>query len=307
MIDLKEQITQSADQLEEVYTLVGSVPADVSLLTECYEYWSEKSNLHHTLRTTAVLLDVRDRATEVAKRLIDPDRIKNEEERVKQSGSPANTFLYDGVLMDFSVARHLAVTSYIATTWSIYDRLTNVCGRLAAVAEIANNPKQNPKMCENFLNDKKNFFGFSMQFHLKKAYSWPLKVSYRFRNWLVHDGYEANGVPVFRGERISDGLYLHAEAMESLSKSEYLCNDKDFCCLKQDENFPWYDESLLTILDKYHKEADIMFTGLLDWSVSSFVGQVKSFSERDRDALAAAFAGERCCINTKVKEADIHG
>ena len=161
---------------------------------------------------------------------------------------------------------------------------------LAATAEIAGNPKQNPKMCEDFLNDKKNFFGFSMQFHLKKAYSWPLKVSYIFRNWLVHDGYEANGVPVFRGDRISDGLYLNEDAIKLLSESKYPCNDKDFCCLKNDEKFPWYDKSLLTILDKYHGEADIMFASLLKWSVDSFEGQISSFTERDRDILAATVA-----------------
>lgn len=37
-----------------------------------------------------------------------------------------NEISYNGLSMDFTIARHLALTSYVSVTWSIYDRLANV-------------------------------------------------------------------------------------------------------------------------------------------------------------------------------------
>jgi hypothetical protein len=62
------------------------------------------------------------------------------------------------------------------------------------------------------------------------------------------------------------------------------------CCLSAEPDHPWYDRSILTVLDNCHGELDQMFCGLLRWSVNSFIGQVDAFSGRDRGAMAMSAA-----------------
>lgn len=277
MVDLKEDILRSAKKLEKAWVLVQSPPKTI-LPIECYEHWTKKASLHRVLSSTGDILPARKKAWEILQSV--PSILENTEE-----GS--NNVKYGDHKMDFSIFRHLLLTPYVTTTWAIYDRLANVCGRLAAISNLSENPKQNPKIFEDFLN-KKDTLGFSAHKHLKQAYSWPLKVSYKIRNWLVHEGYEEGTISMFKGNKITDGFTLHDDAIRYL---ESCCNHKDFnneaCNLKNIEEC-WQKKNLLTILDIYHAEIDTMFSGLIKWSVDSFVSQIISFSERDKEALTSA-------------------
>ena len=185
--------------------------------------------------------------------------------------------------LDFGIARHLSLVSYVASVWSIYDRVSNACGRLAAISEIAENPRQNPKACEDLIG-KKDTHGFSVQFHIREAYAWPLRVSYKVRNWLLHEGWEENSIPLFRGDSIGDGLLLHDDAARHLEKCSGYSTDGgkiSGCCLSSSEEC-WPTSDLLLILPNYHAELDALFSGLLKWSVDSFVGKIEAFTARDR-------------------------
>jgi len=161
--------------------------------------------------------------------------------------------------------------------------MANVCGRLAGTSELAENPKKNPKVCEDLLS--KQMSGFSSHLHIQEAYSWPLKVSYKVRNWLVHEGYEEWSTQLFQGHRLTDGFLLNTEAK---AKLQIYCDYQDdgngkvktSCISEADEC--WKHSDLLRILEQYNKEIDTMFTALLKWSVNSFVGQIKAFAARDQ-------------------------
>lgn len=186
--------------------------------------------------------------------------------------------------MEFGVARHLSLTAYASVTWSIYDRLANACGRLAGVSEIAENPKKNPKACEDFLGTK-DVLGFAGHLHIRESYSWPLKTAYKIRNWLLHEGYEEGGTPLFQGDRIDDRLFLHGDAIKHLQNScGFTENDGKIAlsCVGKDREC-WIRGNLLEILELYHTEIDTMLTALLKWSVDSFVGQIKAFAARDQE------------------------
>lgn len=202
MIDLRAHIKQSAHDLQSVWTDLQAVN-NSALPPECYEQWIKKAAYFKVLNGTDSLLDAREIAWLAVEALAVPPNGGN----VQQ-----NTVVFGTLTMDFAVARHLALTTYVAVTWSVFDRLTNVCGRLAGISSMAENPSRNPKVFEGFFG-KEDMLGFSGQMHLRNAYSWPLRVSYKLRNWLVHEGYEVGETPLFAGDRIADGFRLHDSAV----------------------------------------------------------------------------------------------
>jgi len=194
-----------------------------------------------------------------------------------------NIVAYGNIEMDYAIARHLALASYVSVVWSAYDRIANVCGRIAGIKDLALNPQQNPKVFEDFLGDKDRL-GFASQSHIREAYGWPVRVSYRCRNWLIHEGYEIGGTPLFAGNRIQDGFLLDNKAVDLLQKACGHSSDNGklaACCIAAGDT-SWDSKDLLRILDLYHAEMDIMFAALLKWSVDSFTGQIRIFAERDR-------------------------
>jgi len=314
MSRLKKQVEESAGQLRGVWEKVSRRPANTALPASCYERWEAMTALHSELTGTVPLFGVRDKAWDIVKSLVDADRIDREAKRVSHESfdatKPVPNFTHDAIPMDFSEARHLALTSYVTVTWSIYDRLSNVCGRLAATESVFGNPKRNPKLCgdllarrkENGTNNQgkngygKQLFAFSMQHHLVSAYAWPANVAYKLRNWLVHEGYEEKSIPLFSSDRIEDGLRLHPDVVSHLEEVCAWSDDGEGnpreCCIKGDEG-PWrrgQEVDLLSILETYHSEIDTMFVSLVQWTVESLVGQIAAFAVRDKAVLAVAAA-----------------
>jgi hypothetical protein len=297
MADLETQVRNSANQLRNACQTAGLRPAGIALPTKCYEEWETIASLHASLTKTIPLFEGRNKAWDVMKTLASADRASREADlvsrRTSNAGEPTPNFTFDGVPMDFSLARHLAVSGYVCVSWSLYDRLANVCGRLASWKDIPNNPWQDPKLWGNLMGEGNNALGgFMIQQHLANAYGWPTGVAYKIRNWLVHDGGDVGQNGFFQGTQVTDGLLLHADAVAYLEKCcGYKCENGRInrCCLAATEE-PWPTRNLLLILDKYHGEIDAMLTCLVKWSVDSLVGQVTAFSERDRPLFMTAAA-----------------
>lgn len=300
MADLKTQVASSAGQLRDAWQVASTKPTGIALPPKCYEDWESLSSLHSKLTNTVPLFDVRSRAWTMMKELVSKKRTDKEaaeahlRSALAESTAPTvPNFSFDGQAMDFTLARHFAVTGYVCASWSLYDRLANVCGRLASWKNIPDDPWQDPKLWGNLMGEaSKNLGGFLIQQPLASAYGWPAGVAYKIRNWLVHDGGDVGRGGFFRGNQIEDGFILHPDAVEHLEKCcGYKCENGRIsrCCLAVTEE-PWPTRDLLAILGKYHGEIDSMLIYLVKWSVDSFVGQVTAFSERDRQILVMAAA-----------------
>ncbi len=273
MADLPTHITESAQDLKSAWTWLQGVSPSV-LPSRCYEQWTKRAMLHRVLDGTSSIFPTRQAAWDAVQAVVTS---------ATNAPDPAiNIVQHGGIEMDFSIARHLSLTSYVAVSWAAYDRLANVCGRLAGIAELAENPRQNPKACEDFLG-KKDILGFASHLHVREGYAWPLKISYKVRNWLVHEGYEEGGTPLFSGDRIPDGFRLHEDAAKYLQK----CCDYgvdtgriEHCCISAADEC-WDTRDLLQILTAYHQEVDELFSALVKWSVNAFIGQIQVFAARD--------------------------
>ena len=274
MPDLRSQIQESAEKLRIAYNFVSGNPSS-ALPIACYEFWIERTQLHSVIHRTEQLIVARQAAWDLVNALA--------QSQITKSEAGFDFVLFNGIEMHFSVARHLAFTSYAATTWSIYDRLSNVCGRLSASGEFADNPKNNPKACDDFFETKKSKLGFSIPRVIASSYQWPLRASYKLRNWFVHEGYEEGETPMFIGPNMMDRFVLHDDAIQLIEKAcgykSDGAGDISSCCIEV-ANEPWPTKDLFQILPAYNDEVDLMFTALLKWCVDSIDSQVRAFAAR---------------------------
>ena len=286
MADLGSIINVNANRLASALAQVAvSSATPVSLSLGCYALWQKRSELHSALRGTSDLLPMRDQAWDIAAEV---------HGAIDDADTAGSNVRFCGRRVSFATARHLALSAYITSNWTVYDRLCNVCGRLVGHESIGNNPlpTANPKLIEHFMHaskDKNKQHGFSLGLVVPAAYGWPAKVSYVIRNWFVHEGLEADGIALFQGNDVRDSFLLGSDAMRRI---EAMCSADGIqhsqCCLSADANHPWYDRDLLTILKIYNGEVDDLLGALLNWSVNAFVSQITIFTERDMGALAAA-------------------
>lgn len=273
MDNLQIQIEESVIKLRRVWEWLKTLPSS-ALPFQCFAKWTEQTALFQVLDATSELISARSAAWNSVLSTLKATSLVN--------GRP-NTVYFGNQELDFSIARHLSLVSYMTTTWAIYDRLSNICGRLCATSKVKNNPKINPKIIEDFINYP-NEHGFSIGFIIKHSYAWPLRVSYGIRNWLVHEGFDRDNTALFRSNFIYDGLNLNEEAVSRIEKDNgYSIDDRNIssCCLTVD-NDPWHTHDLKNILPIYHNEIDTMFAGLTKWCIDSFIEQIKVFTARDR-------------------------
>ena len=285
MADLKAVIESTSNALEGVHArLATTMGTNTTVPLDCYRVWMQRAALHSQLKATIGLLPMRTNSWTIINTIL-TDR------NIRDRGS--SLVLFCDQEMQFAVARHLALSSYITLNWTIYDRLSNVCGRLIGHENIGSNPlpTSNPKLVEHFLRESKDRLkqhGFSLARILSPAYGWPAALSYEIRNWIVHEGLDAEGVALFSGDNISDSFELSSQAMtriEEKCKADGITHAQS--CLSQESNHPWYDKSILTVLSKCHLEVDAMFVNFVRWSVDSLICQYTTFAGRDNRQLSA--------------------
>lgn len=221
------------------------------------------SNVVTTLVGTLDLFPIRDNALDVIQKLA---------KTMGEEKADNNKVKYCEFEIDFSNARHLALASYITTTWSIYDRLSDVCGRLSGTKNLGD--RRGFKTCEDFLR-KDDTLGFGCNLLIQNVYYEPLTISYNVRNWLVHEGSESDGCRLFTGDFIEDGFFLSDKAKTKLLRDGRKQDEKiKECYLKEGD--------LLKVLVSCHEEADKMFFALLGWSAESTELQIRHFMGRYR-------------------------
>ena len=212
-LKLEVALEQACKDLSWVQTAVASVRAAGTLSSQSYAFFESSLGLATELEHAKNMLPVRDIALQAAKafpRLVSP--------------RTPDKFLFNGAEVTFKQGRYLLLQNYLATTWAIYDVLAKVAGVLCCTDGLAKNLTKPVKLYEDFLQGKQSV-GARLQDHLRGSYGWPISISYKARNWVVHDGFTHDGVelfahdsPVASGEfAMSDSAW---EALRSLSNTD---------------------------------------------------------------------------------------
>lgn len=232
------------------------------------ENWINKARLCEDLDKTRWLFAYRETALANLNELRDCASIRSSEDI-------ASLVAYGQGQAPMSVARVLAIDSYLATTWSIYDRITNVVGRLMGDESVANNPiaAQNPKIVEQFMYAKKCCFsGFGVSEVLTNLYAETIFFSYLLRNAYMHDGGVLEGSPILAGRSFGEAFLITQDVADLINEAIRKRSNMQLVsmCTTTDD--------LVIQLRICHEEIDKMFVGLLDFACESFVRQVSYFA-----------------------------
>ena len=284
MNDLLTAISNGVNSLQRVETSVNQLRtrSDRMLPIEVYDNWEKLSRLHNSLESSKAVLKCRDEAWKVLDGLsthIADGGLKLIDEYCCE---------WTGQVVPFGVVCKMSLMSYVTWTWALYDRLSNVTGRLAGNANIAlANPGCNdPKLVENFLSTSKSkaIDGFVMAEHFPRMYEWPIVASYQFRNCCVHDGGYIEGIPFFKGRAVDEAFLIDGEAVNKLNEvvEKRICQKtSSFCFSVINGECKFADGDIRPQLKAINDEIDVALSSLLQWCVEAFVLQVKVFSERD--------------------------
>ncbi len=244
MSDIRQDITAACADLDAVTEALAAVEAKGSLPTQSYEVFKQVRNHSIQLGEIHNLIEARDAALAALKSF--PTQ--------KNPDNPA-TYLYNGISMPFWQGRLLLLQSYMAASWTVYDRISKIGGLLICTDGRAKNLAKPVKLQEDFLS-LPNAVGARIQDHLKGAYGWPIALSYAIRNWVLHDGNSQDGVDLFRYSTPETGPYQLSE--DGWSKILERCNNR----YKVDESltrldpFPSIPDDLVSGLSVCHSEVD---------------------------------------------------
>ncbi len=281
MGELKETVTSCAKTLSFILNYVGDESQRSNFITsKCYERIKEKARLHNYLSQTISMFELRKNAWEILNSTVSSDSKIDERTLPPEEITPGRPKVrYCDSNYHFDVARHHSLIAYLSITWSIYDRLFNVYGRISSNDTIAKPATSNPKVSITLDKDKRqncNFSGFNALEIIFDSYAWHIDVLLSLRNWLVHDGEttEFDGIKLFKSSTIDDGYILHDKAIRHFKKN----NRGNPVELNDDDPWNYEKIDLLIVLEKYTQKVDVLFEKTLTWTIDSFENQVKLFA-----------------------------
>lgn len=285
MSDLSVVVQQAQTELSGVCSVVNATNPDVSHPSwlNIKAVWFAKAKLHEDLGETMKLFESRDAAMQC---------LENLRSNILTLGSEplSSKIQFGATQIPMFAARLLAVDSYLAVTWSIYDRLTNVLGRLMGASDIVNNsnPAQNPKLVESLITQAKGCYqGFGINELLLKLYGESIYASYFLRNSFIHDGGMMGNIPILSGNSAASCFELSKESAERMNRN---VAQRMGCS----SSSSFRDGNVIDQIKLCHDDLDKMFASLVKFVVGSFCAQVSSFGGKIGIAPAAnATLGER--------------
>ena len=216
MSDLESVVRSSIEQVRGIKKLLEGIILNPNLVINIdnYNTWIEKTDLIGQLENTLPLFPIRDAA---CKELCEISlRIK-----FGEFNPATSTVSYGGIEVSVSVARILAMTTHLASYWSLYDCLINIIGRVVGCESIRKNPtgRRNPKLMETFLLDEKSGIdSLGLRDVLLKSYSNYIGFSYLLRNCYVHEGGMVNCLPILSAGIVDDAFYVDDDVAEKLNQ-----------------------------------------------------------------------------------------
>lgn len=289
MSNLDSQIDSACAILRDAEKRVNQWRASTSAfkITEpIRRSWEARLGLYARLEVTKKLLPVRMQAM-------------NELLALKKAcdgavGADLNAAVpFNGRSLPIFHGRLLGVQSYLATTWSIYDRLTCAIGRLIGTKTVVSNtaPHLQAKLVEDILGTKGKTSYDVCALHqiLDEVYSWDIHCGYLVRNAFMHDGGLLDERPLLDDTNASTAFVLSVagqDALEKAIKNRMKWTDDNGQAVQHPAIRPIKPgDAFLDLLAMWNGNIDEALGALLVWSVTSFVSQIVEFAAVDGFAL----------------------
>lgn len=263
---LVRAIREAETQLTAVDLTLQASGASVSRLPqEAQQLLAEISVAIGRLEPARMLVDAR---SEAAQRL---ETLRTEATRSMASTRGPLYVQEAGRDVRFEVARLLAMQSYLASTWGLYDTLWEALCRLLLPQHVLADRSRTPTFLGTCINGKKSQSGRLGEM-LTHLHGWSIGASYYIRNRFLHDGGSALLSNVFDARDVASEYRI---AMVFLDDIRQRCRSGDWGLAEQMtwRSGTWPSTTdLKTILDECHTDADEAFRRMLRWAVGSAQG-----------------------------------
>lgn len=180
---------------------------------------------------------------------------------------------YCDTAIPVSIARTLAIDAYLAAHWGLYDRLSNVIGRVIGPETIRLNPsgKANPKIVETFFAEKQGIDVLGIRNILVNSYGDQVGFSYLLRNCFVHEGGMISDLPILSGIILRDAFTISQAVADKLNAeiaSRYKMPNVTIA----------KSGDLFEQLRYCHASMDNMFVSLLQFMCGTLVVEIQAFA-----------------------------
>ncbi len=185
-------------------------------------------------------------------------RIEQDDFVVVQFGIPPRSA--SPMRIKYSHARLIGVEAYLSLTWSLADRVSGFVGRVLCSADGGAFSDQGAaKLVSHFVNPNdslsKSTAGLLFD-SIRRAFGWPIAVSYALRNHFIHDGGQQHEVDFFAGNTAIDEFKITAKGWKNIRNRAVTYNvlpDN----IRKNANFPTTpEEDLRVLLNACEREMD---------------------------------------------------
>jgi len=182
---LQERLGDAKDMLDQVHAALGRHPGGLpnEVETSFRGIVDFRADIEHWLG----LIQARAVAREVLEAL--------------ESRADADDYVPFGVTrVKYQHVRLVGVQAYLTTNWALADRITGMVGRVLCTPDAGANAMSPAQLVSHFVQkDRKRMTAGALFESVKRAFGWPIGVSYSIRNHFVHDGAQDCGDELFRG------------------------------------------------------------------------------------------------------------
>lgn len=271
MNNLEQEVRAAIKGLQDVARQVQHLAGreNIIIARESYSAWLEKTQQVKNLEDSLPCFAVRQAARNVLLGLASQVQLLDYQPLT-------STARYCDIDVPIAVARVLAMDSYLASHWALYDRLSNAIGRVIGNKTIRGDQqgKSNPKLIETFLAKKNGIDVLGERDILVDSYGSQIGFSYLVRNCYVHEGGMIGTSPILSGETFGEAFSISEEVAKKLN--EAIANRY------QISNVAIVSPGdLVGQLEACHGALDTMFVSLLRFIVGTLRVEVTSFAEVD--------------------------
>lgn len=207
-------------------------------------------------------------------------------ENLKSVFIPDNTPLYPSSV-SLKHRRMMYMQGYCATSWAIYDTITECIGKFILTDNITA-AQCFPRLSEHILqtrqeeNKSKDCLGFRMSRIFKISYGYPIMLFYNLRNVYVHDNpFSVKNIFAHDAPISEDECFELTDDATQKIKSR-LQTAQIIPSYSRVDEMQWSRKDIRELLKLCENEVDDGVAILLNWGVESVKSQVLHVFQRDR-------------------------
>lgn len=120
----------------------------------------------------------------------------------------------------FQHVRMIGVQAYLGAKWALADRIASIVGRLLCTPAASSNDRQPAQLVAQFVQEdgRRKQTTSVLNESVRRAFGWPIGISYALRNHFFHDGAYAASADFFTGPTATSKFEISTAGWDRLEQ-----------------------------------------------------------------------------------------